>query len=510
MMGHAAELLSDLGRAHYVLLFGSDPELGHWGQPGMAYAQQLQHSRKTKKTKVITVSSCRGPFSERIDQHIGILPGSEPFVLLGMLRTICDRGWEDWQFVRDYVTGFQEMVQALEPWTLELCAKRAGLDKAVLSGLALKFSRSAMAVAHPGVGAFNNAHAALGAWAYMALHAVTANLLRPGGVYENRGAFDLYPFTKALSSAGAPKVDSGPAALLMQRPFTSLHDMSTSALLAFGEPPPIPQKEELIAKLRNMELVVVGSDSPSWLCDEADWILPISTSWSRSERQVHTNTALPCYALPYGPALMEPAGDSRTAAFVLRKLIEMIRPGFHRNGWGIHLQAFGRFLNRSAIPDLIERTIRFMVSEEISPTPSVWFSGETDRSLWRPKDDRIDFRIDIVRDLLSQPVENSDKTGLCLRTSALTRRGKRLCSDGSVVIKLHPEAGYQDGDSIRVSTDFGEISGQVSLDENLQVNTVDIPFCEFPEVLSLLPKKSCSLTGAPVYDGVDCLIGRAV
>ena len=66
-----------------------------------------------------------------------------------------------------------------------------------------------MAVIHPGPGTFSGPQADLAAWAWMAIHMVTANALRPGGVFENQGAIDLQPLYVQLHSENALKTRVG-------------------------------------------------------------------------------------------------------------------------------------------------------------------------------------------------------------------------------------------------------------------------------------------------------------
>ena len=55
MLGHSAALQVDVGRAHYVLILGGDQRETSWGplMLGMAHERWVQHSRKTKGTKVV-------------------------------------------------------------------------------------------------------------------------------------------------------------------------------------------------------------------------------------------------------------------------------------------------------------------------------------------------------------------------------------------------------------------------------------------------------------------------
>ena len=65
-------------------------------------------------------------------------------------------------------------------------------------------------------------HATLGAWAWLTLHALSANALRPGGIYESMGALDLLPLLVGLRTDNAPTSQTGGQPLILgTEPFIS-------------------------------------------------------------------------------------------------------------------------------------------------------------------------------------------------------------------------------------------------------------------------------------------------
>ena len=153
MYGSPVPLLSDLRRSHYSILLGENPNQLHWGshQLGQSHLAWLKHIKKQRNSKIITVHSEKWNDLES-DLHISIYPGTEAFFLLGLVLVSIERGWIDKQYLRDHTSHFDDIILILEDWSLERCANICGVDKAEISGVALKFSRSAMSVAHPGAG----------------------------------------------------------------------------------------------------------------------------------------------------------------------------------------------------------------------------------------------------------------------------------------------------------------------------------------------------------------------
>ena len=150
MIGHAAPLLTDLGRAHNILILGDDPSVHNWGmlQPDHQYTEEIKHSQQTKHTKVSFVSASAFTPHLPSQKSISIRPGSEPFFLLGMLNLVVNNGWYDKQYVGKYTLGLQTVKGLLAPYTVSRCAALCGVGDADISGVTLKWIRSAMGLIH--------------------------------------------------------------------------------------------------------------------------------------------------------------------------------------------------------------------------------------------------------------------------------------------------------------------------------------------------------------------------
>ncbi|MFN7147013.1 MAG: molybdopterin-dependent oxidoreductase, partial [Myxococcota bacterium] len=227
VLGHAAALQRDVGRAHYVVLLGANQEAEGWGpmQAGRSFATDLAFSRKTKGTKLVAVDPRKTPLAAGADQHLAVRPGTELFFVLGMIDAILKNDWRDVQYTEDYCSPLATLKEALAPWTVDRCAEICGVPATDIGGVALKFSRAAMAVAVPSAQSLQSEHGTLTAWAVLVLHALTANLLRPGGIYDNRGVLDVHAIAKQLPTEGAPKTRVGGFPLfLLQAPGAILAD----------------------------------------------------------------------------------------------------------------------------------------------------------------------------------------------------------------------------------------------------------------------------------------------
>ena len=524
MIGHPSPLLADVSRAHYVLLLsGEQRDLG-WGpvEAGMGHEAWIQHSRRTKKTKVIVADPRTTELIGTMDGHLPILPGTEPYLMLGMLHAIVTGGWVDTQFIRDYTVGYDNLKSAIAPWTVDRCAALCGIEADKLSGVALKFSRSAMSVIQPAAHSFNNEAGALGAWAWMAIHAVTANLLRPGGLYENSGAIDLFPVLSQMPTKRAPTTQiSGHPLLLMQAPATAMpQEISggqVSALVSVGGNPVgrLPQPERTTSALRQLELLVYIGSTEDETAREADWVLPAAHTWEKASLCLHDNIMLPHKGTMWSPPLVSPRGDARPEEDILAAIFSELRPGLRKSAWGIHIGLLGRHLATTDLAQWENRAIDWADDLDIDTLPEGkrrLIIGDSDRSPWRPstEDERINLAPETICRRLSRH-EPSAAGGMVVRTAQALDRAPdsahRQSTHDTVIARIHPDSGIAEGARAEVCTDCGKITVSVSHDDSLRPGVIDLPFVEGTQALRLLdPNAADPWTGTPTLDGMTAEI----
>ena len=529
MLGHPVVLLPDLGRAHFVLLLNGDHPRLDWGaqNPGMAHEAWIKHSRKTKGTKVVVADARRTPLAEEVDQHLPIRPGTEPFLLLGMANAIHRGDWVDAQFIRDYTVHRDRLDEALDPWTVERCAEICGIAPALLSGVALKFARSAMGAIHPGPGTFRNINGSAAAWAWMVLHTLTANTLRPGGIYDHRGIFDLHYAYAAVPSEGSPRTRVGDHPLvLLQAPGTALGDeiltpgegQLRALITVAGDPvadlPGSPRTREALDAL---ELLVCLARFPDETTQRAHWVLPLTHSWEQEDLHLLDASLLPALMTQRTPAVVAARGEARPAEEVLRELYAAVHPGLRGSVWGRHLGLLARYVAKTDLSQATRRISEWIGDvdwTQLEQPPFRIHQGDVNRANWRVSrpDNRIDLVPDGIMDLLARVEVPQTGGGFdrYLRTSTRVDRAPDHWHRGEVAaptVRLHPDAGLAAGAAVRVRTPYGEANGVVELDEALRADAVDVLAGTSLDARALLgPGRGDPFTGAPEEDGLICRV----
>lgn len=509
MIGHAAPLLTDLGRAHNILILGDDPSVHKWGmlQPDHQYTEEIKHSQQTKHTKVSFVSASAFTPHISAQKSISIRPGSEPFFLLGMLNLTVNNGWYDKQYVGKYTLGLQTIKKILAPYTVSRCADLCGISDADISGVTLKWVRSAMGLIHLGPGALRCEHATLGAWAWLTLHALSANALRPGGIYEPMGALDLLPLLIGLRTDNAPKSQTGGQQLILGQNHSSqlLLEMERGNLetLILLDSPHYPQQGRFHKALQTLSCSVVLSDVENDCTAIADVVLPRSTPWEESDILLHRNSQFAIKCLPTSSALHPQFAESKSAHEVLTTLGQKLSFKWTGSEVGLTNRLLAKQIQRGGQETWINRAWGLLHEEDLELGGSLNGEGEHDRALWRPSQDIIQLAPDQLEELFKQVRSQKTDVNFPFFLHSSHARGT---TDSTPQIEAHPDCGFKNGSSVTLSTRFGRISGVVVHNESVHPSGIVCSAIDCPEVLDLLPTQTDLWSGTPIFNGVPCLL----
>ena len=525
VVGAAVPLIADVGRAHYTILLGTEPQNHRWGplQAGTVHSEALAHYRRNRGTKLVSVGPVANASARESDLHVQLRPGTEVFFLLALARQILDKGWGDEQYLRDYAKNMDRLAAWLEPWTLDRCAEICGVGADVIGGVALKFSRAAMGTVTASQALVLGPHPTVASWAWLVLHALTANLLRPGGAYEAKGLLDLQPLLASVPSAQAPALRvSGRQALLCQQPGTSLVEEITTpgddrlrGLLCVAADPSshLPQPRRVLEALEGLDCLVAVDIRPSPITALADYVLPATSFWEREDMHLLDQPLLPARFIQGTGAVATPPGEARTEDHILAELFATLNPPLRGGAWGAHLQLMARYAAGADLDPWIERGLDLAGLpglDELMDVAGGIDRGESDRSVWRPLHDegRLDMAPDALADAIAavQP-PTTDGSLPHLLTALEPVEGVRGWFRSAEVepqgVGMHPECGLADGAQVVVESAAGRIEGTLRHDDRLAPGTVSIPWDGELAVGELVSDTALDgPTGAPCLTGV--------
>lgn len=326
MLGNENLILQpDAGRTKFALLLGTNPLVTQ----GMTLLQRRPRIAQDFKTiqssggKLVVVDPRNTESARLADEHVAIRPGTDLFLLIGMLRWIVAHDAYDRRFVGEHCSDFEALCAAVAEVDLRMVSEVTDVPQAAIERLAEEFASAESAFVTTRVGVQTSQNTTLTEWAVQALNAITGNVDRPGGVYFNPGAIDvpalIEQFTKRRNPApsrigGFPQIFGGPPASVLAEDVLSEDPARIRALVVIAGNPVItfPNTLRIEAALKRLDLLVCidlyRSDTGSF----AHYNLPAATLYEKGSFHFLTSTFEPYPYAEWKPKIVEPRGEARS------------------------------------------------------------------------------------------------------------------------------------------------------------------------------------------------------
>ena len=113
------------------------------GNPAEAHPVSLQHlleGAELNKANVIVIDPRLTRTAAHATEYVRLRPGTDIPVLYGMMWHIIKNGWEDKEFIKQRVYGFEDARKEMEKWTPEEVERVSGVPGAQLERVAKMFA----------------------------------------------------------------------------------------------------------------------------------------------------------------------------------------------------------------------------------------------------------------------------------------------------------------------------------------------------------------------------------
>jgi anaerobic selenocysteine-containing dehydrogenase len=324
LTGGTSTVMPELDRtgARFVLVLGRNPVVSH-----SIFRNPLTMMRRMldRGCKVWVVDPRRSETAQMATRHLMIRPNTDAFLLAFVIRELLHDG-ADWAYLDAHAAGVDRLRSAVEPHTLELTARRTGLDRADLTELVDSIRDAGVVGVVSGTGPRMGPHPSATAWLVFAVSIVTGSFDRAGGtLLTGRGLWGAPP--------GAPAEAPGPASRpeltrwAGQTPCVALADEIEAghlrALLCFGGNPAsaLPDQGRVRAALGQLEVFAVHDIVPTASTDLATHVLPGTSELEHG-----------CASFPgrttdgrrlftdFAPGVFEPSADRRHTWWYVRQI----------------------------------------------------------------------------------------------------------------------------------------------------------------------------------------------
>ena len=113
------------------------------GNPAEAHPVSLQHlleGKELQKANVVVIDPRLTRTAAHATEYVRLRPGTDIPVLYGMMWHIIKNGWEDKEFIKQRVYGFEDARKEMEKWTPEEVERVSGVPGAQLARVAKMFA----------------------------------------------------------------------------------------------------------------------------------------------------------------------------------------------------------------------------------------------------------------------------------------------------------------------------------------------------------------------------------
>jgi anaerobic selenocysteine-containing dehydrogenase len=182
LFGTGAHLpVPDVDRTAYLLMLGANPYVSNGSlltapdMPGRLRALRRRGGR------LVVVDPRRTQTARHADEHHFIRPGSDAFLLLGMVHTLFDEDLVALGRLAPLVSGVEEVRALAGDFAPERVAAVCGIDAATIRRLTREVAAAPSAAVYGRIGTTTQEFGTLASWLVDVVNVLTGNLDRPGG-----------------------------------------------------------------------------------------------------------------------------------------------------------------------------------------------------------------------------------------------------------------------------------------------------------------------------------------
>jgi formate dehydrogenase major subunit len=112
--GAMTNSLNDMRHAKSLIFIGSNAPEAH-----PISMQHILHAKEKNNAPIIVVDPRRTKLAAKGTDYVRIRPGTDAAFMMGLVNAIITNGWEDKEFIRTRVAGYEEMVEVAKAYTPE-------------------------------------------------------------------------------------------------------------------------------------------------------------------------------------------------------------------------------------------------------------------------------------------------------------------------------------------------------------------------------------------------------
>ncbi|GIJ64093.1 molybdopterin-dependent oxidoreductase [Virgisporangium aurantiacum] len=171
----------DVDRTDFLLVLGADPMSSNgslWTVPDLPGRLAALRARGGR---LVVVDPRRSRTARVADRHLPIRPGTDAFLLLGMVHELFARDLVTPGALEPHLTGVAAVRDLVARFSPDVVAPACGVDPTAIRDLAADLAAAPRAAVYGRIGTTTVPHGTVTSWLVDVLNVLTGNLDRPGG-----------------------------------------------------------------------------------------------------------------------------------------------------------------------------------------------------------------------------------------------------------------------------------------------------------------------------------------
>ncbi len=278
---------------------------------------------KARGAPIIAIDPIRTRTAAQCDEWIGLRPGTDAALALGMMHVLLDRGLQDDDYIARHTVGFDQLRERAREYPPERVAAITGIAPEVIVSLGERYGRANAAFIRVNYGLQRHGGGGMAVRTIACLPALTGHWRRAGGGVQLSSSANF-----AFNTAATQRPDLSPPVRTIN--MIKLGEALTAADAGVGGPPVramivynsnpaavAPDRNAVLEGLRRNDLFTVVLEH--FQTDTADWadiVLPATTQlehWDLHVSYGHHYVSL-------NQPSIEPLGESLPNSEIFRRL----------------------------------------------------------------------------------------------------------------------------------------------------------------------------------------------
>lgn len=194
MYGHQLQIpIPDIDRTNFLVILGANPIISNGSLLSAPNIKKRLERIQERGGKIVNIDPRFTETSAKSDQHLYIRPGSDTFLLLGMLHTLFDEGLTKLGRFEKALYGLGDVKALASEYPPESVEEITGISTDAIKTLTREFASKDKAVLYGRMGACTQEFGGMSMWLVNVINILTGNFDEPGGYMFTTPAIDLKP-----------------------------------------------------------------------------------------------------------------------------------------------------------------------------------------------------------------------------------------------------------------------------------------------------------------------------